>query len=468
MYSSASQWPAMASRLSRSLSFRLLAIFLAMGVLFAYGSLLAIRWVYETDQFRDLVRGHLSLHVEYVLHDIGDPPQVDRALAITRKVPVDIRIDGPGLDWASDPRFPAIADLSFGDATVFQDQTSQWLHGLHGVRFATYRGHSLIRLQQGPYAIVVSSPRIGDRVVQRYLVPVIVGFGLVLVLLTYLAVRWLFRPLGAIRRGAEQIGRGYLDHRITGVRADQLGDLANEINRMADEVQRMLDAKRQLLLGISHELRSPLSRMKLALELAEDSPQAGELREDVAEMERIITTLLEAERLNSRHAPLHVEEVDADALVEQVLDEYFAAQRRRISVVGEPGLVIRVDRARVLLMLKNLLGNALRYATAADGAVVLKYGAQGDGWRFSVADDGPGIPASDADLVGEPFYRGDPSRTRDTGGTGLGLYLARLVAEAHGGSLRLDRDYRGGAHFVVTLPQHSGPIPATAPAAFGA
>jgi signal transduction histidine kinase len=442
----------MPNRLTRSLSFRLLAIFLLMGALFAYGSLLAVRWVYETDELRELVRGHLSLHVEYVLQDIGNPPQVDRALAITGKVPVDIRIEGPGLDWASDPRFPAVDALRFGDSSVFEDQTSQWLSGLPGVRFATYRGHNFIRLDQGPYAIVVSSPKIGDPVVERHLIPVIVGFALVLVLLTYLAVRWLFRPIEAIRHGAAQIGRGNFDQRITEVRSDQLGDLATDINTMAADVQRMLDAKRQLLLGISHELRSPLSRMRLALELSDNSAVAPGMRDDVNEMDRIITTLLEAERLNNRHAPLQVEETPVNALVDQLLDEYFAAQLGRIEVRGPPELVVNVDKARATLMLKNLLANALRHARPGAGAVVIEFGLRDEGWWISITDNGPGIPASQVEMLGEPFYRGDPSRTRGTGGSGLGLYLARLVAEAHGGTLRLDREHRGGARFVVELP----------------
>ena len=442
----------MISGLWRSLSFRLLAIFLLMGALFAYASLLGIRWVYATDQLRELVSGHLSLHVEYVRQDIGNPPRVANALAITKKVPVDIRITGPDLDWASDPRFPALADLQFGDSDVFQDTTGQWLHGIDDVQFASRLGHGFIKFEQGPYAVVVSSPRIGDEPVDRHLAPVIIGSGLALVLLTYLAVRWLFKPIGAIRHGASQIGKGHFEHRITNVRSDQLGDLANDINRMADDVQGMLDAKRQLLLGISHELRSPLSRMRLALELAGDSPDNRGLRGDVAEMEQIISALLEAERLNTRHAALRTTQVAVRALVERLIDDYFSGDRERIRVQGPAQLLVQVDEVRVSLMLKNLVSNALRYTAAGPATVALDFGAGGGSWWISVSDQGPGIPAAEAGRIGEPFYRGDPSRTRDTGGSGLGLYLARLVAKAHGGSLELDRDYADGARFVVTLP----------------
>ncbi len=442
----------MFSGLARSLSFRLLAIFLVMGALFAYGSLLAIRWVYSTDQVQALVSGHLALHVEYVRRDIGDPPQIANALAITRKVPVDIRISGPGVDWASDAGFPALGELDFGGSEVFRQETARWLRSLHDVEFARDGGHSFLKLVHGRYAIVVSSPKIADEVVERPLAPVIVGFGLILVLLAYLAVRWLFKPIGAIRHGAEQIRRGVFEHRISTPRTDQLGDLADDINRMAAEVQRMLDAKRQLLLGISHELRSPLSRMKLALELAEESAETRSLREDVQEMEKIITTLMEAERLNARHTALRIAPVCARTLVERLIEDYFAADRPRIRIDGPAELQVAVDEPRITLMLKNLVANALRYTRTGDGAVSVEFGSAGDEWWIAVSDQGPGIPAEQVPFIGEPFHRGDPSRTRGTGGSGLGLYLARLVAEAHGGRLALDPAYRDGARFLVTLP----------------
>jgi HAMP domain-containing protein len=131
------------------------------------------------------------------------------------------------------------------------------------------------------------------------LIPILVGFALLLVLLAYLAVRGLFRPIATIRAGAAYIGAGHFTHRIRTRREDELGELAGDINRMAGKVEGMLDAKRQLLLGVSHELRSPISRMTLGLALLEDSPAIGALQLDLKEMRSIVETLLEAERLDS-------------------------------------------------------------------------------------------------------------------------------------------------------------------------
>lgn len=443
----------MLSYLTRSLSFRLLAIFLVLGLLFVYGAIAAIRWVYSEDDLRELISGHLSLHIEYVKRDIGDPPDIERAIAITEQVPVDIRIEGPGIDWASDPDFPTLSQLTFGASRYFSEDPGAWVRRLRDVEFAEQDNHRFLKLMQGPYAIVVASPKIAVTNESPNLLTIIVGFGLVLVLLGYLAVRWLFKPVSAIRRGAARMGRGELDFRITNVREDELGDLAADINDMAAEVRRMLDAKRQLLLGISHELRSPLSRLKLALEFVDDQDAAGRLRIEVDEMERIISTLLEAERLNTRHAALHREQVRMGDLVARLVDDYFSRQRDRLEVsIEEEDRVVYVDQARLLLLIKNLLSNALRYSEPDDGPVELSIRYQDNKLVIEVRDRGPGIPPEQAEHLGEPFFRGDPSRTRGTGGSGLGLYLARLVAEAHDGILRLKPGSARGATFEAVLP----------------
>jgi signal transduction histidine kinase len=273
----------MLKRLSRSLSFRLLGIFLVLAAMFVWGTFAALRWVYNSDEIRGLISGHLSLHVHYVKEDIGSPPRIDRAVAITQSVPVDIRILGPGLDWASDENFPRLAQLEFGPSPIFSDDPDAWVDELQGVEFAVHDRHRFLKMQQGDYQIVVSTPRIADVASGPDIILIIVGLGLFYLLLGYVAVSWLFRPIRAIRAGAAHIGRGNFDHRITNIRGDQLGDLATDINQLAGDVEMMLDAKRALLLGISHELRTPLSRMNLMLELLDDEAARGKLKPEITE-----------------------------------------------------------------------------------------------------------------------------------------------------------------------------------------
>jgi signal transduction histidine kinase len=445
----------MLKRLSRSLSFRLLGIFLALALLFVYGTFVAFRWVYNSDEIRGLISGHLSLHVNYVKEDLGSPPRVSRAIAITERVPVDIRILGPDIDWASDNNFPRLETLEFGASPKFSDDEGAWVDELQGLEFAVQDKHRFLLIRQDDYQIVVATPRIADVSSGPDLITIIVSLGLIYLMIGYAAVSWLFKPIRAIRAGAAHIGRGNFDHRLRNIRHDQLGDLATDINTLADDVQHMLDAKRALLLGISHELRTPLSRMRLQLEFLDNESDREALKAETVEMEKIVVSLLEAEKLSTRHAKLNRSRVDIGHLVEDLVSDFFDRDRARL-VVNMPSAPIEasIDDARITLLLKNLVSNALRYVPEGNGRVAISATQNDDELVLKVEDNGPGMSSEQAEHIGEPFYRGDPSRTRDTGGTGLGLYLAFLVAKAHGGSLRLLNPDANGACFECRIPAH--------------
>lgn len=443
----------MSFALQRSLSLRLVLIFLGLALVFGLGTVAALRWAYSAGDFRPLLSGHLALHVDYVRADIGSPPRLDRALAITRRVPVDIRVIGPGVDWTSDPAFPSAAELDWGASSWFSASSGSLFDELPGVQFATRDHHSFLKFREGEHDIIVVTPKIASEPDTTPVLPIVVGIALATVLLGYLAVRQLFRPVGDIRRGTVRFSSGEFTHRIPVERNDELGELAGAINHMAGEVQGMLDAKRQLLLGISHELRSPLSRLKLELEFVPDDALRQSIGGEVDEMSSIITLLLEAERLNRRHAALVLQPVSLPALLDNLITRYFARDTERLQLHCEdlPEAVL-LDEARIMLLMKNLIGNALRYSSAADGPVQVQATVVDGQLNLGVRDQGPGIAPDHAPHIGEPFYRGDPSRTRGTGGTGLGLYLASLVALAHGGRLVLRAHSGRGAWLVAVMP----------------
>ena len=443
----------MLRRLARSLSFRLLIIFVVLALMFVYGTFSALRWVYNSDEIRGLISGHLSLHVHYVREDLGSPPRIDRALAITESVPVDIRISGPDMNWASDNDFPQLSNLDFGPSPKFSDDPGAWVDELQGLQFAVEDRHRFLKFSQGGYDVVVSTPRISDAGGGPDLVAIIVGLGLLYLMLGYAAVNWLFRPIRSIRTGAAHIGRGNFDHRIRNIRSDQLGDLAQDINQLAGDVEHMLDAKRALLLGISHELRTPLSRMRLALEFIESDADRETLKSEISEMDRVVGSLIEAERLNARHATLNRSHADLNRLIEAMITDYFDRKRAQIVVENaDADVIANVDTARISLLLKNLVANALRYIPDDGGLVRVSANVEGEDLVLVVADNGPGISGEQAKHIGEPFYRGDPSRTRGTGGTGLGLYLAMLIVRAHGGTLTLENPDEPGARFQCRMP----------------
>ncbi|MEL7448954.1 MAG: ATP-binding protein [Pseudomonadota bacterium] len=424
-----------------------------MALVFIYGTLTTVRFLYEADDLRELVSQHLSLHIDYVRSDIGNPPRIDAAKRVTQRVPIDIRLAGPDLDWASDPEFPRVNELVFGTSENFSDRPGAWVNELEDVLFARRDNHAFLKIDQGEYSIVVASPKISDTRSGLDLQFIILAFGLPLLLLFYLAVRTLFRPIKDIREGAARIGSGDFGYRIANGRNDELGELASDVNAMAADVESMLEAKRVLLLGISHELRTPLSRMRIGLEFLADGKDRKRLRSDIIEMEAIIGTLLHAETLSMQHAALNLESIHIPGLVDEMIDQFFDRDRESIKVThADSSLLASCDSVRLTLLLKNLVSNALRYSSDSNEPVRVHTAQDGENLRITVSDSGPGLTPSQRAHLGEPFYRSDESRDRDTGGTGLGLYLAKTIAEAHDGSLKVDDSYHDGAHFIVTMP----------------
>ncbi len=249
--------------------------------------------------------------------------------------------------------------------------------------------------------------------------------------LAYGGIRHLVAPLHELAVGAEAFGRGDLDHRVRIWHRDEIGDLAHRFNQMAEDIQAMLDGKRALLLAISHELRSPLTRARLHAELVDEGASKDALLDELAQMRELISALLESERLGGGHRALQVDDCDLGALAQEQ-DQPGVALR-----IDRDLPVLRLDRVRVQLLLRNLVHNALRHNDAAAGPVLVSVTRDGEGARLTVRDHGPGVTPEALSQLGQPFFRPDEARARSDGGVGLGLSLCRLVAEAHGSRLEL-------------------------------
>jgi signal transduction histidine kinase len=231
----------------------------------------------------------------------------------------------------------------------------------------------------------------------------------------------------------------------------------------------MLEAKRALLLAISHELRSPLTRARLNTELlpetAQVNPQRDALLRDLQEMASLITDLLESERLSAKHAALQREPLTPQALValtQEVIAEVLARHPAQPDTGPNTPLNIRLmadarlptltlDTTRIRLLLRNLLDNALRHSAGAPLPPELHLRAEGSGIGIQVRDHGPGVPEHQLPHLAQAFFRPDTARTRAQGGVGLGLYLCKLVAQAHGGTFAV-RNAQPGLAVTVTLP----------------
>jgi signal transduction histidine kinase len=408
-------------RWRHSLKLRLITVFvllaLAMAAVFLGGMqrVLSVGW-------RDAARPLVTDYIDRLVADLGTPPDVARAEALAARLPIAVRIEGPQVNWRSD------SELQPGQRQ-YEKRFNDWLGR------STADGHRVsFGLAQTPW----------QREGRRGGVWITLALLLLLTAPAYLYVRRLLRPLDDIRVGAERFGSGRFDVPIPLRRKDELGDLAQRINTMAHDLEGMLDAKRALLLALSHELRSPLTRARLNAELLPTTPagtgpgeaERAALLRDLNEMRDLISDLLESERLASPHAALQREATDLAALVADVVAEMPGAEAVQLDLApGMPALAI--DRTRLRLLLRNLAGNALRYSAGAAQPPRVSLAPEAGGVRLAVRDFGPGVDAAQLAQLTEPFYRTDSARQRATGGVGLGLHLCRLVAEAHGSALDL-------------------------------
>jgi len=403
-------------RLSHSLQWRLVAFFIAFAAavtgIFLLGMSRALHSGWEV-----YARPMVADYVDRLAAEIGSPPSKERAIAIAARLPVAIHIEGPRVNFDTHPQH-----------RYHDDEGGAW-----SLARTTDDGH---RIQFG-----LAGTRPSDR-------PRLFGLVTLALLLTLTAAAWwwvhrMLRPIADIGAGAARFGEGDFDKPIPVRRADELGQLAGRINGMASSLAGMLDAKRALLLAISHELRSPITRARVNAELVPAGPERDALLRDLAEMRDLIDDLMESERLALGHAALKPEPLDLGALVREAITQQFPDAKVSLRI-GETVGTVSADGPRVRLVVRNLVGNALRHAAGAPQPplVTLRRGDDGE-LRLTVRDFGTGVDDAQLANLAQAFYRPDSARTRNSGGVGLGLYLCRLVAQAHGGRLVLKRAQPG-------------------------
>jgi signal transduction histidine kinase len=416
------RWHAARHRWRHSLKWRLVTLFLLLALATTAVFLFGMQRVLQGG-WQGYAKPLVADYVDKLAAEIGSPPDEARAMAIVARLPLSIRIDGPQLHYDSHPEYRVPKRWNHGDGER-EFGAEDW-----GLARTTADGHRIAFGLAGPPPN--ARPRTFGWITLAAL--------LLLTTLAYAFVRRMLRPLDDIGAGVARFGSGTFEPLIPVRRRDELGELAERINRMAASLHGKLDAKRALLLAISHELRSPLTRARINAELVEEGEHRNALLRDLGEMRDLITELLESERLAGGHAALHTEAVDLAALVHELVAAQWPDAVLTLQLDESIGSV-RVDPMRVRLLLRNLIDNALRHSAGAPAPPVVSLGSDAQGQvQLSVRDFGPGVAEEHLPHLTEPFYRVDSARQRATGGVGLGLYLCELVAQAHGGTLRIRR-----------------------------
>lgn len=275
--------------------------------------------------------------------------------------------------------------------------------------------------------------------------------GVAVALGVYPIVRRITQRLETLQRGVQRWGEGDLSARVPEEGQDEVADLSKLFNASAERIEQLVRSHKSLLANASHELRSPLTRIRMGLELMGDRPSPTareEISRNIGELDQLIDEILLASRLDASEADMGtIEAVDLTGLAAeecaQVNAELDLAEGTDNATLTVPGVSRLLRRA-----IRNLLENARRYGA---GEISVELGSAGGYATVRVNDRGPGVPAALRDRIFEPFYR-LPGASERNGGVGLGLALVKSIAERHGGSVRCEDRPGGGASFVICLP----------------
>ena len=406
-------------------------ISLIIGISFAF---MRFHSLYHLDR-------NLLLYAEYLTRDLGDPPAIDRAEKIARRTGFAIRFDHPERGWQT-------GKLS---ETFELKRARVRSHG-NGVWTGQYRGQFFIRLpHSGGELMFITPQRAGGHENAGKVLMVMAILMAAVMAGAYFFIRRVLKPLRALETGVKELTAGRLDHRVPEAGDDELRDLAEAFNTMAKRLSELLDSKEHLLLDMSHELRSPLTRIMVQLEFVPDDKVRESLRADVLEMEAMVTAILEEARLRTTATALDLEQMSMDELVRSVAEEFKDRSPGIVCEALEP-VEIQADRDKMRMVLRNLLENAVKHTPEGGEPVTVSMMQEQNQVDIIIEDHGEGIPESALPHLFEPFFRADSSRSRKTGGYGLGLSLCKAIIDAHGGRIEVTSTPGKGTRVTVTLP----------------
>lgn len=452
------------SRIGRALRRFLVRVYLhgLLLILLAGASVFLVLELMARPAMDQRLYGMVTWVVDQAALSAGDPARLEREIAAVRDR-LDIHLslyDTRGALIATNVH-PPLPPLPAEEAARLEPGVTLPIEPLHR--------HAV--------AFVVGGRRVGHAITggaapAPSLTPAVVAFLAVLLVFAVGSIplaRSVARPIERLRAVAQAFGAGRLEERSAIARQDEIGDLARSFDEMADRLVVLRRAEKELLANVSHELRTPLSRIRVVLDLAsEGDPERvrgylGEIAEDLGELERLVGDVLTAARLDLAIAPgglprLERAPMDFGALVEGAATRFRArSPERQLALVVDldrPAW-LTADRSLLRRAIDNLLDNAQKYSDP-DAPVRLYARVEGGAAVIEVEDRGAGIPEEDRPNLFRPFFRGDRSRTRATGGVGLGLVLARRIVEAHGGRLEIESRVGEGTTARIALPAEAG------------
>jgi signal transduction histidine kinase len=387
-------------------------------------------------------------HLARLLPPLEDPAALGRQV---QQMHDELGVDVTVMDVAGDVLASSGPPISAeSDAFGQPRRTASWVlrAGVFGAPVRSRRGGP-------PVAMLLVRVPEGGRAAR--LVLWLSAVLLVSLAIVYPLSRSITRPLERLTAAAESFGRGDRTARSGISSDDEVGRLARSFDEMAERIEETRKAEKELLANVSHELRTPLARIRVAMELIEPRDEAVRRRlsvvaEELDELERLVADVLTASRLELAQSPLHLGRISALELVEKGRSRVLALEPdREVQADVQEGLALQGDEALLSRALDNLLDNARKYGGGPEKPIRVEARREGTEAVLAVSDAGEGIAPEELERIFDPFYRGTSAR-HGAGGFGLGLALARRVAEAHGGRIRAQNQSGGGARIEMRIP----------------
>ncbi len=426
-------------RISFSIFLKLILLVIVFTILVNFSIGFIVRMNFEGGPFRPPNKLSYRFN-DYFLKDIGDPPDTVKAKSILNDMGLNVRFETSKSDWSSSPDVPHINDLK--NERGFDSEKVKFT-----VRDKT-KFYEIVKTENG--YIIFAPPRPHDEIdIEKAIIPVIIMITILAALL-YFSLRWIFGPIKQLSGAVEQISAGNFDVPLNINRKDELGNLAGSINEMKVSISNMIKSKESLLIDVSHELRSPLTRIKLANEFVEDEKIKHKILDDVKEMEAMISSLLETYRTENVNGKLNPGKTDIVLLIKNLIQKFGNSLINFQSDFEKRDM--NIDKEKMEIALRNIIDNAIKYSGGKPVEISVSQNPVNTSETIiSVKDKGRGIESEDLNKIFEPFYRIDKSRDKKIAGYGLGLSIVKKILDIHNSSVEVTSKPFHGTEFKITL-----------------
>lgn len=390
----------------------------------------------------NLNRDLLQMTEEYIIQEMGDPPDSVKARQLSQELNVNICYKYNDVDWRSSDIIPSVDEIS--RSKEYEE------HNKDSNDFSFNLKDRIFSIIKMPEGLIILSYYYNPKKIldlDKVIIAIVIHLCIFLVPL-YFLLRKLLNPLQSLSYVVKQIGEGNFEIEPPVNRYDEFGDLARSLKHMSHKVKESIKAKEQLLMDISHELRTPLTRIKFGLELGIPKEK---INEDVVEIESMITKTLDYYRNGFYFMEANLSNVDILPILEKAIAS-FEIQQIKIGFFNftknKNRIVIKADEEKLMIVFRNLISNALKYSPP-DKNILVSVDETEKYYRIAVKDFGVGMKKEDMEKIFEPFSRIDSSRSKKTGGYGLGLAIVKKIIDLHNAFIEVKSEEHEGTEMIV-------------------